>query len=223
MTCLTITPHSAQEAVDQRADLVISHHPLPFRPLQKLVTNTTTGRLLWQLLTHRVAIYSPHTAFDSARQGINQSLAEGLDLIDVEPLVPVVAAPSGTGTGRVGRVSPAITLGEMAERLKRFLSIASVQYVGPRDARVERVAVACGAAGELLAPAQAAACDLLVLGETNLHTCLEAQATGISLLLAGHFASERFAIEHLARRLATEFSQLEVWASQRERDPLAWA
>jgi putative NIF3 family GTP cyclohydrolase 1 type 2 len=94
MTCLTITPRSAHEAVTKGADLVVSHHPLPFRPLQRLVTDTTAGRLLWQLMTHRVAIYSPHTAFDSTCDGINQRLAEGLALVDIVPRVPV---PDGSG------------------------------------------------------------------------------------------------------------------------------
>jgi putative NIF3 family GTP cyclohydrolase 1 type 2 len=87
---------------------------------------------------------------------------------------------------------------------------------------IERVAIACGAAGELLMSARQAGCHVLVLGETNLHTCLEAQATGVALLLPGHFASERFAVEDLADRLGRQFTDVEVWASSVERDPLSW-
>ncbi len=50
MTCLTVTPASAQEAVQERADLIVTHHPLPFRPLNRLTVDTTTGRLLWQII-----------------------------------------------------------------------------------------------------------------------------------------------------------------------------
>jgi dinuclear metal center YbgI/SA1388 family protein len=222
MTCLTITPRSAQEAVAKGADLVISHHPLPFRPIQRIVTETTPGQLLWQLITHRVAIYSPHTAFDSACGGINQRLAEGLALVDIVPLVTVVGAPPGAGAGRVGRVSRPVPLGQMAERLRQFLSLVHMHYVGPLDAPVEKVAVACGAAGEFLPKAREAGCNLLVVGEANLHTCLEAEATQVSLLLPGHFASERFAVEQLASIVAAEFPDLEVWASTDESDPIGW-
>jgi dinuclear metal center YbgI/SA1388 family protein len=222
MTCLTITPDTAAEAIAQQADLIVSHHPLPFRPLQKLVTETTPGRLVWELLTHRIAIYSPHTSFDSALYGINQSLADGLGLIDTQPLIVPADAPPGTGTGRLGRVQPEVSLRAMAERLKRFLVLPGLQYVGPLDMPIERVAIACGAAGELLTSARRAGCHLLVLGETNLHTCLEAQATGVALLLPGHYASERFAVEDLAERLGAQFGDVEVWASSVERDPLNW-
>lgn len=222
MTCLTITPSTAQEAVVRRADLVVSHHPLPFRPLQRVVTDTTPGRLLWQLLSHGVAIYSPHTAWDSTAGGINQQLAEGLGLCDILPLVPAAGAPDSTGSGRCGRLREPLPLWAVADRLKEFLHLERLQVVGALETRIERVAVACGAAGELLVPAREAGCQLLVLGETNFHTCLEAEATSVSLLLTGHFASERFAMERLAVRLRALFPQIEVWASESEADPLAW-
>ena len=67
-----------------------------------------------------------------------------------------------------------------------------------------------------------AGCDLLITGETNFHTCLEAEATGVGLLLAGHYASERFGVERLADIVARQFPNLECWASVDERDPLTW-
>ena len=60
------------------------------------------------------------------------------------------------------------------------------------------------------------------MGETSFHTCLEAEAANIGLLLPGHFASERFAVEHLAEVLAQQFPSLSVWASREERDPMRW-
>ena len=65
-------------------------------------------------------------------------------------------------------------------------------------------------------------CEVLVTGETRFHTCLEAEAAGMGLLLPGHFASERFGVERLADVLARQFSQVQVWASRREEDPLRW-
>ncbi len=62
----------------------------------------------------------------------------------------------------------------------------------------------------------------MVLGEARFHTCLEAEAWGIGLLLPGHYASERFAIEVLADVLGRQFADVLVWASRAERDPLRW-
>src|SRR3954470_2892673 len=77
MTCLTVTPSSVAEALSEKADLIVTHHPLPFEPLRRITSDTPQGRLLLDLIKAQIALYSPHTAFDSARSGINQRLAEG--------------------------------------------------------------------------------------------------------------------------------------------------
>lgn len=235
MTCLTVTGSTAREAIEERAGLIVTHHPLPFRPLKRLTTASHEGRLLWELIGAGVAIFSPHTAFDSARQGINQQLAAGLDLQDVRPLVespaagadngavqPAPAAQPAVGTGRWGLLPAELELSALAGAVKQFLRVEQVQVVGEPGRLVRRVAVACGSAGELLPAARDAGCQVLVTGETRFHTCLEAEGAGVSLVLAGHYPSERFAVETLAGVLAAEFPQLAVWASRRERDPLAW-
>lgn len=221
MTCLTITPASADEAIAGNADLIISHHPLPFRARNRLTTDDVAGRLLLQLIRAGIAIYSPHTAFDSAAAGINQRLAEGLGLEQIRPLISDEDEDEPeAGTGRYGMLVDGSTLGTVAHRLKEFLHLDQIKVVGKDDAPVRRVAVACGSAGQFVEEARNAGCHLLVTGETSFHTCLEAEATGIGLLLTGHYASERFALEQLADLLAAQFGDIEFWASERESDPL---
>src|SRR4051812_22383303 len=95
MTCLTITPAAAAEAIREQADLIVTHHPLPFKPLKRLTADQPAGRILLDLIRAGIAIHSPHTAFDSAAAGINRQLAEGLGLTNIQPLEP--AAGQGTG------------------------------------------------------------------------------------------------------------------------------
>ncbi len=219
MTCLTVTRESVAEAVESGVDLIVTHHPMPFRPLQRLTSDTTVGRLLLDLIAADIAVYSAHTAFDSAADGINQRIAEGLELLDI---VPLVAHPDGQGTGRSGRFEEPITLDELVRRLKAFLSIENLMTVGQPEQLIQTVAIGCGAADELLAAAQANHCDAMILGEARFHTCLEAQATGVSLLLPGHFASERFAVESLAEAIGRKFPEITTWPSRRENDPIRW-
>jgi dinuclear metal center YbgI/SA1388 family protein len=221
MTCLTVTPASAAEAVRQRADLIVTHHPLPFKPLKRLTSANTPGRLLLSLIRAGIAVHSPHTAFDSAMSGINQQLSEGLGLIDVRPLVPA-ADGQPLGSGRFGTFLQPQSLSNLAARIKAFLKIDQVQVVGRAEQSVASAAVACGSAGSFLEPAIQSGCQLLVTGETSFHTCLEAEANNVALLLVGHYASERFAVEGLAEVLAGQFGGLTVWSSRDERDPLAW-
>jgi dinuclear metal center YbgI/SA1388 family protein len=219
MTCLSVTPATAAEAIGGGADLIVTHHPLPFRALNRLTADTTVGRLLLELIAARTAIFSPHTAWDSAAEGINQRLAAGLGL---RGIVALVLHVEGQGAGRCGWLEEPVTLEQLARRLMEFLGLQRLQIVGERQQPVRLAAVACGSGGELIEPALAAGCDALVLGEARFHTCLEAEASGLGLVLSGHFASERFALDSLAAMLAGQFPGVEVWASRQERDPLKW-
>ncbi|MGI9427298.1 MAG: Nif3-like dinuclear metal center hexameric protein [Bythopirellula sp.] len=221
MTCLTITPSSVAEAIEAEADLVVAHHPLPFQPLKTITPATTAGKLLLDLISAKIGVYSPHTAFDSAPTGINQHLAIGLGLQQIEPLVPATGTvEADIGAGRVGLVTGESTIQEFAERVKNFLNISSLRVVGNDEQSISRVAIACGSGGSFLSIAIESGCDCLVTGETSFHTCLEAEARGVGLILPGHFASEHFALLSLAEYLQEQLTGIEVWASNTEKDPL---
>jgi dinuclear metal center YbgI/SA1388 family protein len=224
MTCLTITAATAAEAVARQADLVVAHHPLPFAALKRFTTDSAEGRSLWTLASSGISIYSPHTAFDSAPEGINQRLATGLGLVDVEPLTLRIEDVDGSrlGAGRSGRLAPPLALEDLALRVKEFLRVDVVQVVGDLAGHVSKIAIGCGSGGELLADARRAGCDCFVTGEARFHAALEAEASGLAMILAGHYATERFAVEWLAELLGREFPATHVWASTEERDPLSW-
>src|SRR5262249_37755784 len=57
MTCLTLTPGVAQEAIQADTQLVVTHHPILFRPVQRLTTDTSEGRMLLSLAKAGVAVY----------------------------------------------------------------------------------------------------------------------------------------------------------------------
>src|SRR4051812_33018016 len=63
VTCLTVTPESADEAVQEGAGLIVTHHPIFFRPTKRLTDGTPEGRMILALARAGVAVYSPHTAF----------------------------------------------------------------------------------------------------------------------------------------------------------------
>jgi dinuclear metal center YbgI/SA1388 family protein len=122
MTCLTVTPRSAAEAIAEGAGAIVSHHPVLFKPTKSLRADRPETAFLWRLARAGVAVLSPHTAFDNTIGGINDGLARRIGLVDVGPLRPpppssrhkvVVFAPRsdreallsaafGAGAGRIG-------------------------------------------------------------------------------------------------------------------------
>jgi dinuclear metal center YbgI/SA1388 family protein len=326
MTCLTVTPESAAEAIDSRANLIVTHHPILFRGVKRLTDATSEGRTILSLARAGVAVYSPHTAFDNTHGGINELLATRLGLMEVVPLrrgggdgsmkvvvfvpekdlervaeamfaagagrigeyrecsfrlagigtffgsdaanptigqkgrreevnewrlevvcpascvaevvaairrshsyeepafdlYPLYAPPSALGDGRLGTWQRDRALGEVAATVKSVLHSGPVQMVGDPRQPVRRVAIACGAGGELLSDAVRARADVLLSGEMRFHDYLQARAEGLALILPGHYASERCGIEELADRIKEQFASLQVWASARESDPVSW-
>ncbi len=237
MTCLTLTPESVEEAVTGCADLVISHHPLPYRPLKKIVASEPTGRMLWELAGAGVSVYCPHTAWDSAVNGINAQLARRLKLSSVVPLIAARSLPQQVyidgevgsltiskhemlGTGRAGDLGREYTLAELVK-----LVCVEVPYCRPRVVdsghAIIRVGLVCGSGGSLIEAVASSKCDLFLTGEATFHQCLEAKGAGISMLMIGHFASEKFAMDGLAALCQAEFANLEVWASVNEMDPVS--
>lgn len=250
LACLTIDRAVVDEAVATGVDCVVSHHPFPFRAAKRWTFDTTDGEILSKLLGAQIAVYSPHTAYDSALFGINRQLAAGLGLRDVRPLIPGTLAatqdaldglaPSVAeevahdfvpgdaktasapllGTGRIGRFEKSRSFAQLIEQVKDMLQISTLAAVGDDQKPIRNVAIGCGAADDFIGNAADAGADALLLGEARFHACLEARARGLGLILAGHYATERFAACILADRIARKFPELSVKASAKESDPI---
>ncbi len=229
LTCLTLTPDVAEEAVVANADLVITHHPVLFRAIKQLTDATAEGKMLLSLIAAGVAVYSPHTSYDSARSGINQQLVECLGLESIRPLrvADSDSDPASDndpdGSGRCGNLPEQKSLSDLVDFVKEALAIEHTQFVGDPSQAVRRVGVACGSAAEFMHDATRLGCDALLTGEARFHACLEARTMRIGLILPGHYATERPAMEQLAGILAREFPDLTVSASEVESDPIRWA
>ena len=234
LTCLTLTSNVAAEAIERGVTFVISHHPILFRAIQRITTETVAGRMLLDLIAARIAVYSPHTSYDSARDGINRQLASMFDLQDVRAIRPITESVSGGSTditgadresfggGRYGRLPNPVPLAQFVESVKQRLGLDGIQYVGEPEQIIERVGIACGSAAEFLSDAVACGCQALLTGEARFHACLEAQDAGVGMILPGHYATERPAMESLAERLTQRFPELHVRASDVEADPIRW-
>ncbi len=225
LTCLSLTPAVAQEAVARGVQLIVTHHPILFRPVQRIAGDTAEGAMLLDLIRAGIGVYSPHTSYDSAREGINQQWAKAFQLDAICPLrfLGEGCEAADLGSGRWGILDRPMTLEAFVDMVKQTLGVTHTQYVGEPNRRVQRVAIACGAAAEFMADAAQQGCDVLLTGEARFHACLEARTLDIALVLPGHYATERPAMERLAAILKSQFPDLDVSASEMETDPLRWA
>lgn len=83
LVCLEINDSIIEEAKKKKADMIITHHPLLFHPINKISGDTPVGRYVLALIKAGIGVYSSHLAFDTAPMGNNMYLARLLKLQDV--------------------------------------------------------------------------------------------------------------------------------------------
>lgn len=91
LLCIDLTPQVVAEAVARKASLIVAYHPPIFEPIANLVVGKTGDwkqRVVTELIRHRIAVFTPHTALDAAAQGVNDWLAGGLGEGTVVPISP---------------------------------------------------------------------------------------------------------------------------------------
>ena len=320
------SPVAVDEAIRLGAEMLVCHHPLIFRPLKQVTTKDETGRLVGTALRGGLAIMSAHTNLDRAHNGLNDWLAQLLDLEETTPLetpaglmfklivfvpvghedvvaealfeagaghvgaydrcsfrsagngtfrpsagtspfvgqpgevesvdelrlevlvpkevlsrvvarlikthpyeevaydvVPIVNNRTDVGLGRIGRLSRAASLEDVLSQIKSALQITTLRVAGSREGKVKKIAVCGGSGASLLQAASRQGADLLVTGDVSYHDARKAEELGLTVVDAGHFATEHIVIEQLTRTLKTEAKargfDIEVSAVTGELDP----
>ena len=221
LVALDITLPVVQEAAEKGCQLIVSHHPVIFHPVKALTDQSATGRVLLALAEGHMAAICAHTNLDAAEGGVNDQLAKRLGLTDIALLEQDGTDRWGRpyGIGRVGTAhQPGMTAGEYAAFVKEKLGAASVRYAdGGRPVR--HVAVGGGSCGSMLCDAAARGCDTFVTADVKHDQYIQARAMGITLMDAGHFATENVVCAPLAEKLARAFPDIRVELAQQNREP----
>ena len=232
---LDLTLEVAEEARDAGVELIVSHHAVIFRSLKNLRTDTFKGQILETLIKADIAVYVPHTAMDVVDGGINDWLAKACGLEATRFLKETgrdyvkgdsSAEPIPRGIGRIGKLAEAEGLMDFVARLKNTLGIPGVRVsAADPDVKVKKVAVLSGDGRSFLESAIFAGADVMVTGDVDHHTALQARARGISLIDVGHWGGERHVIELLATglRQKLEGKDVEIVASSVDTNPFVFA
>jgi dinuclear metal center YbgI/SA1388 family protein len=212
MLTIDLTEPVLDHAIARDCQLVVAYHPPIFAPLGRLSAAVPKERILLRAIRAGIAVYSPHTALDAARGGVNDWLADGLGDGERRCVAPargpgVAAADEGTGPGRLVSLTAPIALASLVERVKRHLGLEHVRMAvaAPHAAGhpVRHVALCAGAGGSVL---RNEAADVWLTGELRHHDVMDALARGTSVILCEHTNTERGYLTVLQRRLSGERS-----------------
>ena len=210
--------HVCAEAAQWGAQLIVTHHPMIFRPLSQVTDETSIGRGIMTLIRNGISAVNAHTNLDQAPSGVNDVLAKKLALVNVEVVNPCGTTESGESWGllRMGEV-PEQPLDAFLNRVKTVLRCEGLRYVnGGRPVR--KVCVGGGSCADGMMEAIAAGCDTFVTADVKYNQFWDAHDLGLNLIDAGHFYTENPVVAVLAERIAAAFPEVEVKISESHRD-----
>lgn len=210
LTSLDITSAVVAEASERSCQLVLSHHPVIFRPLKCLSPSDPAVKLA----VSGIAALCIHTSYDSAPGGMNDLLAARLGLDIIETL----AFDEGKPMGYVCAPREPFTAAALAKHCKDSLGCKMVRFTDTPET-ITRIAVCSGSGGSLVKQALAGGCGALVTGDVKHSDLVFAKDCGFCLIDAGHFHTENIFHEDIARRLKERFPALEVFRAESFTDP----
>ena len=182
LVSLDVTEDIVDYAISNDIDLIVSHHPLIFKPIGSICEDDHVARKLIKLIKNDVAVISFHTRADKVEGGVNDLLCDILKIRN--------AIPFGEGElGRIGDLDEELNMEDFSYLLKGLLDCDGVK-VADACIPVGRVAVVGGDGKSYIPAALAAGADTFVSGRIGYNTMIEAAEMGINLLEAGHFFTE---------------------------------
>lgn len=203
-----IVEDTVQWAIDEGAQLLVTHHPLYLRGTSSVDGDSAKGALVYRAIRAGLAIHAMHTNADVARPGVSDAIADALGLVETTPIRPL-PHDATLGVGRVGRLADPSDLATFAQWVAAVLPgiRSGVRWAGTPDRRIERVAVCGGAGDDLLAEVDA---DVYVTSDLRHHVAQEYLALGRAALVdVPHAAAEALWLPALAARLETALPGVE--------------
>ncbi len=220
MTTLDVRPNVVAEAIANQVDLIVSHHPLIFRPAKNLDLANPQYRMYADLLKAGIGVYSIHTNSDKAQDGSSQWEAEELGLQHIQPFCP---DEDGIAIGRQGVLAQALTARQFADYVADRMGLHYVRLIaGDNEHQVKSVGLVCGDGNKFWPQAVAAGLDAYVTGDVYYHTGHDMIANGLVVVDPGHY-TEKIFTDKITPRL-TEWckqagQEAVVFASEANTDP----
>ena len=187
---LDATSEVIEDAITQKADLIVTHHPLLFSGIKKVNDSDYVGKRILSLIRHDISCYAMHTNFDVL--GMADAAADLLRLTEREVLeVTYEDEISVEGIGRVGVLQEPMKLSELAAKVAEVFGIEHVRYYGDSDQMLVTCAILPGSGK----------------GEDD---GIDAVEKGIAVIDAGHYGVEKIFIPYMKEYLEREVPSIRI-------------
>lgn len=198
LVTLDVNDSTIDLAVSKGYNLIVSHHPLIFTPLKRVLYKDPVGRLVCRLLANGISVYAAHTNFDKAPCGTDTYLSEAIGLQE-EGVLLQDSDDTGRGLGRFGKIAPC-SAGELKKKLESAFGCGVVMTCH-EETIVEKIASCAGAGGSLAECVVECSAELYITGEMSYHAALDLKRQGVDVMLLSHQLSEQGSMASLQNTL----------------------
>ena len=223
LLCLDVTEEVIREAIDLGCNLIVSHHPLLFRPLKQVTERTLVERCVRLAIQNDITIYAAHTNLDNAEDGVNYRMAEKLGLVDVQMMqqhqVTVGERRVTAGSGLIGYLPVAEDSLAFLQRIKDVFHVECLQYNELLGRPIESVALCGGAGAFMLDEALRLEADAFITGEMSYHQFFGHEQE-IQLAVMGHYQSEQYTREIFYQLISDLVPELPLFITSIDTNPI---
>lgn len=214
---LDFSDGAVEKAIKLKANLIITHHPAIYGKISDVCIDDPLGKKLVRCLRNGISVMSMHLNLDTAAGGLDESLKEGIllsagqtagagmRLNDNFAFEPYLHPLTQGAYGRVYNV-PNVTLGNLAEGIKKEFTTDKVLVYGALDTPINKAASFCGAGADESAVAFAISegADVIISADFKHHIITMAQEAGISLIILTHYASENYGFKKYYEKIRAQ-------------------
>lgn len=206
----------AKEASAIGADMIISHHPLIFKPLRRIVAEDSVSRTAVSLIKNDIALFAMHTNFDSVKSGLCDLF---LDKIGMTKNRTPIEGEGEDGIGRYADLETATSLSSMLESLKGKFQLTNIRYVGELDKSISKIAVCNGGGAEFVYRAKELGADCYISGDIKYQHARFAYENNMMLIEIPHYSAEKIFCDYAAKLLFDRFgTELEIVTTKTNMD-----
>lgn len=218
LLCLDVTEAVVREAAARSCNLIISHHPILFRPLKHITGSNTAERAAMLAVKSDINIYASHTNLDNAVGGVNYRMADMLGA----KVISFLRKNEDGGSGVIAELPEPLSKEEMLEYISTTFRVECLCHnaFNAKD-RLSRIAICGGAGSFLLSDAIRQGCDVFLTGEMGYHEYF-GHEDEILIAVAGHYQSEQYTVNLFYDLLRNVYPDMTLYKTETDTNPIKY-
>ncbi len=189
---MDVLKETVDEAIDNNCNLIITHHPILFKPLKTIIQGDAKNDIVIKLLQNKITVYSMHTNADKI---LSSKLSDDLGFFDSEILIK----DSGTltGYGSLCRLNNGKPFSQILTTVKEKYGIQNLPYTGDLNRAIYSIAVINGSGGSFIPQLLLRKdIDCIITGDINYHNYIDTIMYNKCIVDMGHFYSESVLLKY---------------------------